>query len=39
VGMYHFGLNVGETDDDLRAALATVRAAPTGSARRRGRPL
>ena len=27
VGMYHFGLNVGETDDDLRAALATVSAA------------
>jgi catechol 2,3-dioxygenase len=24
VGLYHFGLNVGETDDDLRAALATV---------------
>ena len=27
VGMYHFGLNVGETDDDLRAALASVEAA------------
>ena len=27
VGMYHFGLNVGETDDDLRAALASVQAA------------
>ncbi len=27
VGMYHFGLNVGETDDDLREALATVREA------------
>jgi catechol 2,3-dioxygenase len=27
VGMYHFGLNVGETDDDLRAALAAVREA------------
>jgi catechol-2,3-dioxygenase len=26
VGMYHFGLNVGETDDDLRAALAAVQA-------------
>jgi catechol 2,3-dioxygenase len=24
VGMYHFGLNVGETDDDLRAALDAV---------------
>ena len=24
VGMYHFGLNVGETDDDLREALAAV---------------
>ena len=22
VGLYHFGLNVGDTDDDLRAALA-----------------
>ena len=27
VGLYHFGLNVGDTDDDLRDALATVRAA------------
>ena len=27
VGMYHFGLKVGDSDDDLRAALATVRAA------------
>jgi catechol-2,3-dioxygenase len=27
VGLYHFGLNVGETDDDLRAALSQVRAA------------
>ena len=27
VGMYHFGLNVGETDDDLRAALQQVEAA------------
>jgi catechol-2,3-dioxygenase len=27
VGMYHFGLDVGETDDDLRAALKAVRAA------------
>ena len=27
IGMYHFGLNVGETDDDLRAALEAVRAA------------
>ncbi len=25
VGMYHFGLNVGESDDDLRAVLASVR--------------
>jgi catechol 2,3-dioxygenase len=27
VGMYHFGLNVGDTDDDLRAALADLQAA------------
>jgi catechol 2,3-dioxygenase len=27
VGMYHFGLNVGDNDDDLRTALATVREA------------
>ncbi len=27
VGMYHFGLTVGETDDDLRGALAEVRKA------------
>ena len=27
VGLYHFGLRVGETDDDLRAALAAVQAA------------
>ncbi len=27
VGMYHFGLRVGDTDDDLRAALAAVQAA------------
>ena len=27
VGMYHFGLNVGDNDDDLRAALAQVQAA------------
>jgi catechol 2,3-dioxygenase len=27
VGLYHFGLNVGETDDDLRGALAAVQAA------------
>jgi len=27
VGLYHFGLNVGESDDDLRAALEQVRAA------------
>ncbi|HWD56515.1 MAG TPA: VOC family protein [Acidimicrobiales bacterium] len=27
IGLYHFGLNVGETDDDLRAALEKVRAA------------
>ena len=26
VGLYHFGLKVGDTDDDLRAALATVKA-------------
>jgi catechol 2,3-dioxygenase len=24
VGMYHFGLNVGESDDDLRAMVATL---------------
>ena len=27
VGLYHFGLNVGESDDDLRAALDQVRGA------------
>jgi catechol-2,3-dioxygenase len=27
VGLYHFGLNVGDTDDDLRAALAAVQEA------------
>ena len=27
VGMYHFGLNVGETYDDLRAVLATLQRA------------
>ena len=27
VGLYHFGLKVGETDDDLREALAKVREA------------
>ena len=27
VGLYHFGLNVGATDDDLREALAAVEAA------------
>ena len=27
VGMYHFGLNVGDSDDDLRAALAQVQEA------------
>jgi catechol 2,3-dioxygenase len=27
VGLYHFGLNVGDNDDDLRAALAAVQAA------------
>lgn len=27
VGLYHFGLNVGDNDDDLRAALASVQAA------------
>jgi catechol-2,3-dioxygenase len=27
VGLYHFGLNVGETDDDLRAALDVVQKA------------
>ncbi len=26
VGLYHFGLKVGDSDDDLRAALAAVRA-------------
>jgi catechol 2,3-dioxygenase len=25
VGMYHFGLNVGESDDDLRAMVATLK--------------
>jgi catechol 2,3-dioxygenase len=29
VGLYHFGLKVGETDDDLRAALDELRAAGT----------
>jgi catechol 2,3-dioxygenase len=27
VGLYHFGLKVGDSDDELREALATVRAA------------
>jgi catechol 2,3-dioxygenase len=27
VGLYHFGLKVGDNDDDLRAALAAVKAA------------
>jgi catechol 2,3-dioxygenase len=27
VGMYHFGLNVGDSDDDLRAMVATLDAA------------
>ena len=27
VGMYHFGLKVGDTDDDLREALATLQRA------------
>ena len=27
VGLYHFGLNVGETDDDLRAMVNTLNAA------------
>jgi catechol-2,3-dioxygenase len=27
IGMYHFGLKVGETDEELRAALAAVKAA------------
>jgi len=27
VGLYHFGLKVGDTDDDLREALAQVQAA------------
>jgi catechol 2,3-dioxygenase len=27
VGLYHFGLNVGESDDDLRAALARLQEA------------
>jgi catechol 2,3-dioxygenase len=26
VGLYHFGLKVGDSDDDLRAALATLKA-------------
>jgi catechol-2,3-dioxygenase len=29
VGMYHFGLNVGDSDDDLRAMLATLQEAGT----------
>jgi catechol 2,3-dioxygenase len=29
VGMYHFGLNVGETDDDLRAMLVSLSEAGT----------
>ncbi len=29
VGLYHFGLKVGETDDELREALARVQAAGT----------
>lgn len=29
VGMYHFGLKVGDSDDELRDALATVQAAGT----------
>lgn len=29
VGLYHFGLKVGDTDDDLREALAQVQAAGT----------
>ncbi|HJR24931.1 MAG TPA: VOC family protein [Acidimicrobiales bacterium] len=28
VGMYHFGVKVGDTDDDLRAMLARLQAAP-----------
>ena len=27
IGMYHFGLNIGETDDDLRAMVNTLHAA------------
>jgi catechol-2,3-dioxygenase len=27
IGMYHFGLKIGDTDDDLRAALAELQAA------------
>jgi catechol-2,3-dioxygenase len=27
VGLYHFGLKVGDSDDDLRQALATIEAA------------
>jgi catechol-2,3-dioxygenase len=27
VGLYHFGLNVGESDDDLRAMVNTLQAA------------
>jgi catechol-2,3-dioxygenase len=29
VGLYHFGLNVGESDDDLRAMLSALEAAGT----------
>jgi catechol 2,3-dioxygenase len=29
VGMYHFGLKIGDSDDDLRAALAALREAGT----------
>jgi catechol-2,3-dioxygenase len=29
VGLYHFGLKVGDTDDELREALATIKASGT----------
>src|ERR1700749_3908248 len=40
VGMYHFGLNVGESDDDLRAAVDPEReaGAPIGWARAHPHP-
>jgi catechol 2,3-dioxygenase-like lactoylglutathione lyase family enzyme len=35
-GMYHFGLKIGDTDDDLRACSRSCR--PPGSSARLGRP-